>query len=217
MRSPQVGKKWKALNPFPPGSLSIAVSKILLCLLWSAWTAVLAFAVIPVLIGAPLAFSQSLELWLHKRLLWLIPAGTHAVILWGHALLCQRPGYTASLSQALTARFTKQRHGSEGLKAALTAAGKAGARAQCSADPAIDALFYPATNLVVDKSRWLRNAALWVVVFVLKVAFELPLVVYPLVSLMSEVSGSNALMLFQRSPLGPQQSQKHSVKQGMWF
>lgn len=62
-----------------------------------------------------------------------------------------------------------------------------GARAYCAADPSIDALFYPASNLVIDKGRWLRNAGLWVVVFVLKIAFELVLVVYPLVSLMVTV------------------------------
>lgn len=185
----QVGGKWKALNPFPPGSFSVAVGKVLLMLLWLAWAACLAFAVIPVLIGAELSFSPALELWLHQRLLWLAPAVLHAVVVWGHALLCQRPGYTASLFHNLAAKFARTQKYSEGPKAAMAAASGAGARAYCAADPAIEALFFPASNLVLDKSRWLRNAALWVVVFVLKVAFELPLVVYPLVSVMSEVRG----------------------------
>ena len=183
----------KALNPFPPGGFSIAAGKLLLMLLWLAWTAVLAFAVIPVMIAAPLSFSAPLELWLHTRVLWLIPAVLHAVIIWGHALLCQRPGYTTNLFHNLAARFAHRQDSSEGLRAALSAASKAGARAYCAADPAIDALFFPASNLVLDKGRWLRNAGLWGLVLVVKVAFELPLVIYPLVSLMSEVRSMHPL------------------------
>lgn len=184
---PQVGKKWKALDPFPPGGYSIAAGKIVLMVLWLAWTAVLAFSLIPVMVGIPLSFSAPLDLWLQQRLLWLVPAVAHVVFVWGKAVLCQRPGYTSSLWQDLTSRFTKPAEDSEGLKAALANAGRTGGRAHCAADPAIDALFFPASNLVIDKSRWIRNAGLWVVVFVLKVAFELPLVVYPLVSLISQV------------------------------
>jgi hypothetical protein len=183
----QVGKKWKALDPFPPGTFSVAVGKVVLMLLWLIWTSALAFAVIPVMVGIPLSFSPPLNLWLQTRLLWLAPAVVHVVFVWGKALLCQRPGYTTSLLQDLSARFSRRPEDSQGLKAALAAVQRTGARAGCAADPAIDALFYPASNLVIDKSRWLRNAGLWVVVFALKIVFELFLVVYPLVSLMSEV------------------------------
>lgn len=155
-------------------------------LVWLVWAAVLAFAVIPVLVGIPLSFYAPLQLWVQTRFLWLAPAAAHVVFVWGHALLCQRPGYTTSFTQELRSRFARS-SSETGLKAALALADKAGARAYCAADPAIDALFFPASNLVIDTSRWLRNAALWVVVFVLKVAFELPLVVYPLVGLMSKV------------------------------
>lgn len=160
-------------------------------LMWLVWTGALAFAVIPVLIGAPLSFYAPLDLWLQTRLLWLAPAGAHVVFVWGKALLCQRPGYTTSLFHELSARFSSRSNRQQqpqGLKAALAAATRTGARAYCAADPAIDALFYPASNLVIDRSRWLCNAGLWVVVFALKVGFELFLVVYPLVSLMATVS-----------------------------
>jgi hypothetical protein len=189
----QVGKLWKALDPFPPGTFAVAVGKVVLMLLWLVWTGALAFAVIPVMVGAQLSFYAPLDLWLQTRLLWLAPAGAHVVFIWGKALLCQRPGYTTSLFHELSARFSScttasdSRQQPTGLKAALAAAARTGARAYCASDPAIDALFYPASNLVIDKSRWLRNAGLWVVVFVLKIGFELFLVVYPLVSLMSTV------------------------------
>jgi hypothetical protein len=185
----QVGKKWRALDPFPPGGYSIAASKVLLLLLWLAWTGVLAFAVIPVLIAAPLSFSAPLNQWVQLRLLWLAPAVAHVVLIWGHAVLCQRPGYTTSLFQELSTKFSRTPENPEGLKAAAALAQRSGARAYCAADPAIDALFFPASNLVIDKRRWLRNAALWAMVLAVKVAFELVLVIYPLVSLMAVVSG----------------------------
>lgn len=181
-------KTWKALDPFPPGTFSVAVGKVVLMIMWLIWTSVLAFAVVPVMVSIPLSFFPPLNLWLQTRLLWLVPAVAHVVFIWGKALLCQRPGYTTNLLQDLSAKFSRQPEDSQGLKAALAAVQRTGARADCAADPAIDALFYPASNLIIDKSRWLRNAGLWMVVFALKVVFELFLVVYPLVSLMSEVS-----------------------------
>lgn len=186
-------------------------------LMWLVWTGTLAFAVIPVLIGAPLSFYAPLDLWLQTRLLWLAPAGAHVVFVWGKALLCQRPGYTTSLFHELSARFSNgsNRQQPQGLKASLAAAARTGARAYCAADPAIDALFYPASNLIIDRSRWLRNAGLWVVVFVLKVGFELFLVVYPLVSLMATVSfawTAAAVQILKRPTLagrGPSRSFQH--------
>lgn len=182
-----MGKKWKALDPFPPGGYGVAASKVLLLLVWLAWTGALAFAVMPVLVAAPLSFSPVLDLWIQTRLLWLAPAVAHVVFIWGHAVLCQRPGYTTSLFQEMATKFARTPDEQEGLRAASALAHRSGARAYCAADSAIDALFYPASNLVIDKRRWLRNAALWLVVIMLKVGFELVLVIYPLVSLMSEV------------------------------
>jgi hypothetical protein len=167
---------------------------VLLLITWLAWAGVLGFAVIPVLVAAPLLFSAPLNLWVQQRLLWLAPAAAHMVFIWGHAVLCQRPGYTTSLFQELARMFSRTSDNPESpnkvdLKAATALSHSSGARAYCAADPAIDALFYPASNLVIDRRRWLRNAVLWLVVLAVKVAFELVLVIYPLVSLMSVVSG----------------------------
>jgi hypothetical protein len=190
----QVGKKWKALRPFPPGGVALALRKLLLVLLWLAWAALLSSLVLPVLLAEPrlslLATLQqhlggSPDLWRTlAQVVWCLPPLLHVVCVWGNALLCQRCGYTASLAQALHARYgaCTSAEGT-GLAAASAAAARAGAHASCAADPAIDALFFPAANLAMDRRRSWLNALLWAVVLLLKVAFDYFLVVYPVVSM----------------------------------
>lgn len=176
------------LNPFPPGSLGQCFRRLVQLLIWLCWGGFLGLSLILPLSGSdnkPLvqlflrhkkgAVVQNLEAVV--TVFWMVPALAHIVSLWGFGLLCQRYGYTASLRdlQYLLCRHCSKRPRGKGASAA------------CSSDPKIDALFFPARNLRTDKRRARVNAAIWVAVVAIKVAFEFFFVILPLVHLMQKV------------------------------
>lgn len=196
-----------ALRPFPPGGGGLALRKLVALLLWLAWAALLASLVLPVLVGEPrISLLATLQgaiggddaAWRRAAAaVWPLPPALHVALVWGPALLSQRAGYADSFVQCLAARFggvgcAGGGPRSAGLRAALAAAARAGAHAAAAADPAIDALFFPARALAMDARRSAANAGVWAAVIAAKVAFEYCLVIYPLVSMAHEVCALGA-------------------------
>jgi hypothetical protein len=143
----------------------------------------LALVVVPVLCNAALPFATGFSNILRTWQLWLLPPVLHMVVFWGTAVLSQRPGYTTSWQAAYRAmRFALLRNSASKNKA------RRSAHADCAADADVDALFYPASNLAVDKERFAVNALMWLVVIALKVLFEFGLVLLPLSTVVVEVS-----------------------------
>jgi len=184
------------LNPFPPGSLGQCFRRLVQLLIWICWAGLLCLSLVLPLSGSD--NKRLVQLFLRQKqgvvaqkpadrafeaavtLYWMVPALAHIVSLWGFGLLCQRYGYTASLRDlqyllySTCCRRSKRPRGK-------------GASAACSSDPKIDALFFPARNLRTDKRRARANAAIWVAVVAIKVAFEFFFVILPLVHLMQKV------------------------------
>lgn len=193
------------LNPFPPGTFGIAIVKLLMLFIWLCWGAVLGCLLAPKLVSKeevsllawavgkrPMPRSTENRVLKATQYLWVVAPALHVVLVWGSAILCQRPGYTASMWQGMQAKFgchsNSKRHTQQrdwGLAATLGTS-----HASCAADPAIDALFYPAANLVMDRKRALLNVAMWVAAIALKVAFEFWVVMKPTVTLIGKVGGA---------------------------
>lgn len=171
------------LNPFALRSWLVTLPQLLHMLFWLVWTGVLSFSILPVLVQQQVNFIPGLSSWLNDKPLWIIPAAVHVVLVWGGAMMRQRAGYVTSWSGVWLdwqRRF--------GLRGQFGKGATAAAHADCAVDRAIDALFYPSSNLAVDKQRSLSNALLWVAVMLLKVAFEFFCIVQPLTNVMLEVS-----------------------------
>jgi hypothetical protein len=184
------------LNPFPPGSAKKFCQRLLWAMCWGIWAGFMGFLVAMPLSEAGTAhFVDALQRQQSTRSsryrfavfvsrFWLLPPIVHIFLVWGAAVLSQRTGYVANGWQSFAA-LLRACYGNSRQQQQQKAVG---AHAGCSSDPAIDQLFFPAANLRTDRERAWVNTAMWVVVFSIKVAFELPLVIYPLVRLMQTVS-----------------------------
>eukprot|EP00879_Flechtneria_rotunda_P005368 GHRR01005656.1.p1 GENE.GHRR01005656.1~~GHRR01005656.1.p1 ORF type:complete len:1010 (+),score=343.06 GHRR01005656.1:121-3150(+) len=176
------------LYPFSLKSFPRALIHMVLMLLWLAWTAVLALAVVPRMADKPFSPVPSVSTWVHDRHLWLIPVLAHVLVVWGGALLRQRAGYVSgSLWQEWRAYYSRRRRGATNSETAGAAVVSAAGHAACAADPTVDALFYPAENLAVDGKRSVANGLLWLLVIILKIMFEFSCVVHPLTYVMLSI------------------------------
>ena len=140
----------------------------------------------------PLSTLPGLTRVLHADHWWLLPAAIHAVVLWGGSAFRQKSGYTISwtgmlqewhetVSQWRRRRSAVPQRGSSRWQ-------KFAGHPDCASDSQIDALFYPSKYLQTDKTRSWTNRALWVVVILVKVAFEFFLILQPLMMVILEVS-----------------------------
>eukprot|EP00775_Hariotina_reticulata_P008714 gene8714-8895_t len=182
------------INPFPPGSWRRALVQLVLLLMWPCWTVMLALAVVPVLVDAELPFARGLSNVLRTRQLWLLFPILHISVFWGTAVLSQRPGYATSW-QSVYAALHSAVFRKSASKEGVTERAKRLAHADCSADPDVDALFYPSRNLTVDRTRFAVNALVWLLVIALKVLFEFGLVLLPLATVVIEVINGNSNIL----------------------
>ena len=189
------------LNPFPSGSFTELCLRFVQLVMWLGWAGFLGiFLALQVtevnkedLInalqkgqGQGSARFKFASFMSTKHFTWVLPALVHVVVVWGGGVWRQRNGYIArNLWQSLHAfpahmyAFCRRRPGPPAHQ---------GAYARCSSDPQIDARFFPASNLRIDPARSWANFCMWVLVILIKVAFELLLVIVPLVKMMRSVS-----------------------------
>jgi len=133
------------INPFPPGTWRKVLLHLVLLVVWLLWSAVLAFTAGARDDGHALAVPEERVQGdaTHTHLALAGPL-LHMVVLWGGALLCQRPGYTTSWVGMMSDVYSK-------LSGRQSNARRA-AHADCAAAPQIDALVLtPPTALAVDR------------------------------------------------------------------
>lgn len=179
------------INPFPSGVWLKAILRLLQLIAWLVWSAFLALCVLPVLVDLSHPLSQlrspGLTRFLHDKHGWLLPAAVHAVFIWGGSALRQKSGYTISWFGMMHEGYEWLRRKRKKHTGGSQTWSKLAGHADCAADPAIDALFYPSRYLQVDRRRSWANSLLWVVVILLKVAFEFFLIIQPLSRVIMEV------------------------------
>lgn len=200
------------LNPFPPGSFKQLCLRTLQLLFWLSWAGFLGIFLamqvtergnegfIDLLEGQASSNTARYKFALFVKTFWMLPAVVHIVVVWGLSVLRQRNGYVArNVWQSLKAApfylhsfcFRKPPHAAHRVAHSSTSVDK------------IDALFYPSSNLRIDAKRAWVNFCLWVVVVAIKVAFELLVVIIPLVRLMREVRGLSQEMVLCETTLAP--------------
>eukprot|EP00878_Enallax_costatus_P004393 GHUV01004631.1.p1 GENE.GHUV01004631.1~~GHUV01004631.1.p1 ORF type:complete len:1313 (+),score=319.45 GHUV01004631.1:85-4023(+) len=181
------------IDPFPSGTWLRALRKTIKLVVWLVWTAFLALCVLPVLVdmSQPLSNLPGLTRVLHADHWWLLPAAIHAVVLWGGSACRQKSGYTISWTGMMhewyeTINQWRRRHSPVADRNSSRWQKFAG-HADCASDSRIDALFYPSKYLQTDKTRSWTNRISWVVVILVKIAFEFFLILQPLMLVILEL------------------------------